>query len=146
MSTQSSHIILLVEDNIDDVDLTRESFRRTRRNIEIRHVDDGDKALQFLRKQGSYADAPTPDIVLLDLNMPNMDGREVLMEIAKDDQLKRLPIIILSTSSSAADLLTCYQLGCRSYLVKPVDFNHFQELVNQLCLYWFDTTRLPPAI
>jgi two-component system, chemotaxis family, response regulator Rcp1 len=136
--------VLLVEDNLDDVELTREGFRRTGRDIDLMHVPDGVQCLHYLRKEGEFADAETPDIVLLDLNMPVMDGREVMTEIRRDEKLKHLPLVVLTTSSSKIDLIISYRLGCNSYIVKPVDFNCFQKIVENLCTYWIDTAVGPP--
>ena len=138
--------LLLVEDNMDDVVITRESFLRTNRSICIHHVDNGKKCLSFLRKSGEFSEGPTPDLVLLDLNLPVMDGRRVLAEVADDTRLKTIPIVVLSTSKAAADLLTTYQHGCRTYFVKPIDLHDFQVMVDGICLYWFEIATLPPAI
>jgi two-component system, chemotaxis family, response regulator Rcp1 len=136
--------LLLVEDNLDDVELAREGFRRTGRDIDLSHVCDGVQCLSYLRKEGEFAEAETPDLVLLDLNMPVMDGREVMAEIGRDDKLKHLPLVVLTTSSSKIDLIISYRLGCNSYIVKPVDFNSFQKIVDNLCTYWIDTVTGPP--
>jgi two-component system, chemotaxis family, response regulator Rcp1 len=135
--------VLLVEDNSDDVELTREGFRRTSFKVELNHVPDGAKCMDYLRKQGQYANVSTPDLVLLDLNMPVMDGREVLAELARDDKLKQVPVIVLTTSSSKVDLMISYRLGCNSYVVKPVDFADFQRILNSICDFWFGTAVLP---
>ena len=142
----NSQTVLLVEDSVDDVDLTVATFRRTNRKIDVKHVENGSECMKYLRKQGSYADSPTPDLILLDLNMPVMDGREVLAEVKQDPALNQLPVVVLSTSNAMTDVAVSYQLGCRSYLVKPVDFHKFQRLVDNLCVYWFDTALLPPKI
>lgn len=138
--------ILLVEDNQDDLDLTRETFRRTNRSIDIHHVSDGKECMEFLRKSGKFSSAPTPDLVLLDLNMPGMDGRDVLNAVSADSNLKHLPIVVLSTSNAQTDVMVSYQLGCRSFLTKPVDIIRFQQMVSELCVFWFDTAELPPAL
>ena len=135
--------ILLVEDNQDDVLLTREGFRRGNRAANVYAVENGDRCIQFLRKQGEFADAPTPDLILLDLNMPVMDGREVLSKIASDEKFKHIPVIIMTTSACEEDILSMYQLGCRSYITKPVDFNRFEQVVQGINDYWFDLVRLP---
>ncbi|MDA8744641.1 response regulator [Rubripirellula amarantea] len=135
--------VLLVEDNPDDVELTRESFRRTDRRLNLSHVGNGIECLKFLRKTEGYEDAPTPDLILLDLNMPIMDGREVLRALADDDQLKRHRVVVLTTSSSNTDLLVCHSFGCNAYVVKPVDVHEFQVIVNSICDFWFDAAMAP---
>lgn len=135
--------ILLVEDNMSDVILTRESFRLAKLLVNLHHVEDGVDCLAFLRKEGSYADAPTPDLILLDLNMPKMDGREVLAELVADERLRHLPVVILTTSAEDADVLDMYQLRCSSYIVKPVDFGQFQSVVQSIGMYWFSLVVLP---
>ena len=100
--------------------------------------------MAFLRKQGPYADSPTPDLILLDLNMPRMDGREVLAEVTRDDQLRHLPIVVLTTSESEKDILASYRLRCSSYIVKPVDFGSFSKVVQSISDYWFVLVVLPP--
>lgn len=136
--------VLLVEDNEDDVFFTRESFRRSKLAVNLHHVDDGVECMAFLRKEGAYTDAPTPDLILLDLNMPRMDGREVLAEINQDEMLKHLPVVILTTSKDEGDILLMYELRCSSYIVKPVDFERFMELVRTMNDYWFTVAVLPP--
>jgi len=121
--------VLLVEDNEDDVILTRQGFKHAKLVVSLHHVSNGEACMRFLRKQGEYANAPTPDIVLLDLNMPIMDGREVLAQIVADDELKHLPVVVLSTSSEAEDIKRMYQLRCSSYITKPVDFDQFVRVV-----------------
>ncbi len=137
--------ILLVEDNEDDVFLTREAFDVARLRVNLHHVDNGEKCMRFLRKQGPYADAPTPDLILLDLHMPIMDGREVLAEIVKDDKLRHLPVIVLTTSYEAKDIEQMYSLRCNSYITKPVDFNNFVQAISQLAGYWLTLVVLPDA-
>ena len=100
--------------------------------------------MAFLRKDGRYSDAPTPDLILLDLNMPVMDGREVMAEIVKDQQLRKLSVVILTTSNGARDILDMYNLRCSSYIVKPVDFTQFRRVIQQLSDYWFTVVVLPP--
>lgn len=137
--------ILLVEDNEQDMVLTREGFRRAKFLVNLHHVENGEECLQFLRKQGRFASAPTPDLVLLDLNLPVMDGREVLTEIVTDDALCHLPVVILTTSAAERDILDMYKLRCSSYITKPVDFEQFQKLVGELGNYWFTMVVLPKA-
>jgi len=135
--------ILLVEDNEDDVFLTREAFDAARLRVNLHHVDNGEKCMEFLRKQGPYAKAPTPDLILLDLHMPIMDGREVLAEIVKDDRLKHLPVVVLTTSYEAKDIEQMYSLRCNSYITKPIDFNNFVQAISQLAGYWLTLVVLP---
>lgn len=136
--------ILLVEDNEDDVILTREAFIASKFVLNLHHVDNGEKCLAFLRKQPPYQDAPTPDVILLDLNLPVMDGREVLAEIVKDDALRHLPVVVLTTSSSDSDILKMYALRCSSYIVKPLGFENFVDAITKLGNYWLTIVVLPP--
>ena len=135
--------ILLVEDNDDDVELLRISFERAKMKINLHHTSDGEECMAFLRKQGEHADAPTPDLILLDLNMPKMDGRDVLTEIAKDEKLRHLPVVILTTSAKESEILSMYNLRCSSYIVKPVDFEQFHRVVRSITEYWFEVVVLP---
>lgn len=135
--------VLLVEDNLSDVILTQESLKMAKLLVNLHHVEDGVECLAFLRKEGRHADAPTPDLILLDLNMPKMDGREVLSELVRDEKLKHLPVVILTTSAGDADVLNMYQLRCSSYVVKPVDFEQFQHVVQDIGRYWFSLVVLP---
>jgi CheY-like chemotaxis protein len=135
--------VLLVEDNEDDVFLTRKAFEAARFLVDINHVDNGEKCLKFLRRQPPYQDAPTADIILLDLNMPVMDGRAVLEEIVADSALRHLPVVILTTSAADADVLQMYQLRCSSYIVKPVGFDDFTKVVKKLGNFWFKLVILP---
>jgi two-component system, chemotaxis family, response regulator Rcp1 len=137
--------ILLVEDNEDDVLLTQEGFARAKLAVKLHWVKNGEECMEFLRKKERYRDAPTPDLVLLDLNMPVMNGRQVLAEIVKDDTLCQLPIVILTTSRSDQDVLDLYKLRCNSYITKPVDFPHFQQIIYDLANYWFTVVVLPPS-
>lgn len=135
--------ILLVEDEENEVELTREGFARANLKVNLSHVDDGEKCLAFLRKQPPYADAPTPDLILLDLNMPRMDGREVMAEIVRDDALRHLPVVVLTTSSAEADILEMYKLRCNSYIIKPVGFDDFVKAITLIGSYWLTLTVLP---
>jgi CheY-like chemotaxis protein len=136
--------VLLVEDNENDAIITRKGFEEARLIMHLHHVENGKKCMEFLRKEGQYAGAPTPDLILLDLNMPVMDGREVLEEIIKDEQLRKLPVVVLTTSHGERDILDMYNLRCNSYIVKPVDFTQFQRVIQQLSDYWFALVVLPP--
>ena len=135
--------ILLVEDNDDDVELLRISLEKSKVKIALHHTSDGEECIAFLRKQGEYTDAPTPDLILLDLNMPKMDGREVLTEIARDEKLRHLPVVILTTSAEENEILSMYNLRCSSYIVKPVDFEQFHQVVRSITEYWFEVVVLP---
>ena|SRR5271170_6575598 len=138
-------VILLVEDNEYDVELTREGFKMSKFVVDLHHVKDGEECMAFLRKEGPYSDAPTPDILLLDLNMPRMDGREVLTEISRDEKLRHLPVVILTTSQEEQEILKMYQLRCSSYIVKPVNFEQFQRVIHSFSDYWLTVVVLPSA-
>lgn len=138
--------ILLVDDNEDDVYLTREAFDAASLRVHLHHVDNGEKCLQFLRKQGPYANAPSPDLILLDMHMPVMDGYEVLKEIVKDEKLRHLPVVVLTTSYEAADIQKMYGLRCSSYITKPVNFENFVKVVGQLAGYWLTVVVTPKPI
>lgn len=136
-------IVLLAEDNENDVELTRLGFEQAKMPVTLHHVKDGEEGIAFLRKEGQYASAPTPDLVLLDLNMPRMDGREMLAEIAADDRLKHIPVIVLTTSSAEAEILNMYRLRCSSYIVKPMTFAEFSRVMETIADYWFAIVALP---
>jgi CheY-like chemotaxis protein len=138
-------VILLAEDNENDVILTREGFRRSKLLVDLHHVHDGEECMEFLRRQGKYADAPTPDLVLLDMNMPRMNGREVLAAIVADENLKHIPVVVLTTSSAEQDVYQMYKLRCSGYIVKPVDFEQFAEVLRRFSDYWFTVVVLPPG-
>lgn len=135
--------ILLVEDNEDDVYLTREAFEAASLRISLHHVNNGQKCMHFLRKQGDYVNAPTPDLILLDIHMPVMDGYAVMTEIAKDEKLRHLPVVVLTTSYEAADIKRMYGLRCNSYITKSVDFDNFVKAVDILVDYWLTVVVVP---
>lgn len=135
--------VLLVEDNLHDVELTRISFERARFKVNLHHVENGQECLAFLRGQGTWSDSPEPDIILLDINMPIMDGKEVLVEIGKDPELCHIPVVVLTTSTDQRDVMEMYKLHCSSYISKPVDFNEFRRLILELGTYWFTVVVLP---
>ena len=139
----SSVQILLVEDSPGDVNLTREAMRSARVANELHVVEDGEAAMRFLRKEDPYADVPTPDLVLLDLNLPRKDGREVLDEVKADPQLRTIPIIVLTTSSDEVDILQSYRLHANAYVTKPVGFSDFLEALKHLEGFWLEIVRLP---
>ncbi|MDE1465673.1 response regulator [Spartinivicinus poritis] len=135
--------LLLVEDNYSDYILTKECFELQKLALNLHHVVNGEECMQFLLKQDKYATSPTPDIILLDINLPVMDGREVLAEIIKHEKLKCIPVVVLTTSQADKDILDMYKLRCSSYLTKPVDFNNFREVITQLSSYWFTVVAMP---
>ena len=135
--------ILLVEDSPGDVRLTQEAFRDANRSIHLHVAADGVEAMAFLRKEGAHVHAPRPDIILLDLNLPKMDGREVLAHIKKDESLKTIPIVILTTSEAEADIVKSYQLQANCYLSKPVQLDAFQSLVKSINDFWLIKVKLP---
>ena len=135
--------ILLAEDNESDVILMREGFKRAKLLVNLHHVENGEECMDFLRKNNAYADRPTPDLILLDLNMPVMDGREVLEELVADDQLNHLPVIVLTTSDEERDILGMYKLRCSSYIVKPIDFAKFTRVIQSIHDYWLTIVVLP---
>ena len=136
--------ILLVEDNPGDIQLTRIALEDNKMSVNLSVVEDGVEALEFLRKKGKYADAPHPDLVLLDLNLPRKDGREVLAEMKADKILKRIPVVILTTSQAEEDVLKAYNLCANCYITKPVDFDQFVKIVRSIESFWFTIVKLPP--
>jgi CheY-like chemotaxis protein len=135
--------ILLVEDNPGDADLARETLTTSKIKNNLHVVSDGEKAMAFLKKQGEYAAAPRPDIILLDLNLPRKDGREVLAEIKQDDDLKRIPVVILTSSSAEEDILKSYNLHANCYITKPLDFAQFTKVVHSIEDFWLSIVKLP---
>jgi chemotaxis family two-component system response regulator Rcp1 len=143
MSSKSVEI-LLVEDNPGDVRLVRESFREGGLVNRLHVVANGEEALQFLRREDPYRHAPTPDLVLLDLNLPRKDGREVLVEIKADRKLRRIPVIVLTTSEAEQDILQAYDLNCNCYVAKPVDLEEFMRVIQAIDHFWLHVAALPP--
>ncbi len=135
--------ILMVEDNSDDVDLTREALKDAKVHNELFVVKDGVEAMAFLRQEGEYRDMPRPDIILLDLNLPRKDGREVLAEIKKNGSLKRIPVVVLTTSQAEEDILKAYDQYVNCYITKPVDFDQFIKVVKSIDDFWFTIVKLP---
>lgn len=135
--------VLLIEDNAGDVLLTREALADAEPLVELTAVPDGEAALAYLRQEAEHAGAPRPDLVLSDLNLPRLDGREVLEALARDPVLRTLPVVMFSTSSAAADVEGCYERGARAYVVKPIDFDLFRRTLLTLCRFWLGTARLP---
>ncbi|NLE28049.1 MAG: response regulator [Phycisphaerae bacterium] len=135
--------ILLVEDNPGDVLLLKTCFQRSGLRGNIHVVEDGFEALAFLRREDPYADMLLPDLILLDLNLPRKNGREVLEEVKNDDELKRIPVVILTSSEAEDDVVLTYRLHTNCYIVKPVDFKVFQDTMDIIVSFWFSTVRLP---
>ena len=135
--------ILLVEDNPADVRLTKEALKEGKVYSNLHWAKDGVEALEFLRRQGKFADSPRPDIILLDLNLPKKDGREVLQEVKSDDKLKRIPVVILTTSKAEEDVLKSYNLHANCYVTKPVDLEQFIRVVKSIDTFWLTVVTLP---
>jgi len=135
--------ILLVEDNAADVDLTKEFFKDLKVLNHLHVVTDGDVGLAFLRRQGAHADAPRPDLILLDLNLPGTDGREVLAEVKQDPELRRIPVVILTSSEEEADIVKSYDLHANCYITKPVDLGQFALVVKSIDEFWLTVVKLP---
>src|SRR5277367_1748635 len=136
--------VLLVEDSAGDVRLTQEAFRDANPSIHLHVATDGVEAMAFLRFEKPHGDAPRPDLILLDLNLPRMDGREVLAQIKADSNLKTIPTVILTTSDSEADIVKSYQLAANCYLTKPVQLGAFESLVKSINDFWLTKAKLPP--
>lgn len=136
--------ILLVEDSPSDAELTVEALREAKIRNRLNLVEDGEQALQFLRRQGAHAAAPRPDLIMLDLNLPRKDGREVLAEIKEDDDLKTIPVVVLTTSRAEQDVLRAYRLHANCYITKPVDFKQFLSVVRSIESFWLYVVTLPP--
>jgi len=135
--------ILLVEDNPGDARLTIEAMREAKMRNRIHVVEDGVEAMAFLRRQGSFGEAPRPDLILLDLNLPRKDGREVLAEVKADPDLKRIPVVILTTSRAEEDVMRAYDLHANCYVTKPVDLAQFMKIVSQIDEFWVKVVTLP---
>jgi len=144
MKTMKHIDILLVEDSPADVLITREAFAEFKIVNTLHVVEDGVEALAFLNREGQYASEPRPDLILLDLNLPRKNGREVLAEIKADPNLKNIPVVILTTSHSEKDVLQAYDLHANCYIVKPVGFDNFVEAVKTIRQFWFSVVTLPP--
>jgi chemotaxis family two-component system response regulator Rcp1 len=135
--------ILLVEDNPGDVRLTQEALKEAKVRNNLYVVEDGVAAMEFLRRQGPYADSPQPDLILLDLNLPKKDGREVLAEIKQEPNLMRIPVVVLTTSRAEEDVLRSYDLHANCYVTKPVDLDQFITIVKSIEDFWLTIVRLP---
>lgn len=135
--------VLLVEDNIGDVRLTQEALKEGKLKVNLTVAKDGMEAMEILQHQNGQSDTPRPDLILLDLNLPRKDGREVLKEIKDDKNLMRIPVVVLTTSEADSDILTTYGLHANCYITKPVDMDRFVEIVKMLEEFWFTIVRLP---
>lgn len=136
--------ILLVEDNPADVRLTKEALKDAKVLNQVYVAKDGVEAMAFLHREAPFTEVPVPDLVLLDLNLPRKDGREVLSEIKKDPQLKRIPVVVLTTSKADEDIIRSYNLHANAYVTKPVDLNRFIEITHAMEEFWFTVVKLPP--
>ena len=136
--------ILLVEDNPADIDLTRETLALAKIHNHLHVVRDGEEALAFLRREGDMASAVRPDLILLDLNLPKKDGREVLTELKQDPDLRMIPVVVLTSSNAERDVVKTYDLGANCYITKPVDLDQFSAVVKSIEDFWFVVVKLPP--
>ena len=136
--------ILLVEDSPSDAEFTIEALKEAKMRNHLSLVEDGVQAMEFLRRQGKYAQAPRPDLIMLDLNLPRKDGREVLAELKADEKLKMIPVVVLTTSRAEQDELRAYQLHANCYITKPVDFQQFLNVVRSIESFWLFVVTLPP--
>lgn len=135
--------ILMVEDNPADVELTREALREQKIANRLFVAEDGVEAMRFLHREGPHAQAPLPDLILLDLNLPRKDGREVLAEIKQDERLKTIPVVVLTSSEAEADIAKTYSLHANCYVTKPVDFDRFLQIIESIESFWFTVVKLP---
>ncbi len=136
--------MLLVEDNLGDIRLTEETLRDAKVMVNLHVVGDGVEAMAFLRKESKHANAPRPDLVLLDLNLPKKDGREVLAEMKQDPDLRRIPVVILTISNGQEDILKSYNLHANAYVTKPLNLEQFSKIVKAIEDFWFTVVKLPP--
>jgi len=141
-----THNILLIEDNPGDVRLTQEAFKESEKDTHLEVVTDGIEAIKYLRKEPPYEDKPSPDLILLDLNLPKWDGREVLGVIKADETLKRIPVVVLTTSNAGVDILKSYDLHANCFINKPIDFDQFFEIIHKIEDFWLSTTILPTKV
>ena len=146
MPINSTSLILIVEDSPEDFETTQRAFRKSGLSNVIHHCSDGDEALDYLFREGEYADpesSPRPTVILLDLNLPGTDGKQVLKELKGDSELATIPVIVLTTSSDPRDIEACYSYGANSYVQKPVNLQGFMEAIQRLKEYWFEVVILP---
>lgn len=146
MKRRKPFSILLIEDNPGDVRLTKEAFKEGNISMDLSVVMDGVEAIQYLRKQGPFEDVRTPDLILLDLNLPKKDGREVLKDIKVDEDLRRIPVVVLTTSNAETDILKSYNLYANCYINKPVDFDSFFKVIKRIEEFWLSTVMLPSYV
>ena len=136
--------ILMVEDSVDDIEITIEALKDAKVRNNLNTVRDGVQAMAYLHRQGEFREATRPDVILLDLNMPRMDGRQVLEAIKSDPELQRIPVVVLTTSEAEEDILRAYELHANCYITKPVDMSQFIKVVRSIEDFWFTVVRLPP--
>jgi len=145
--SKNDAVVLLVEDNPAEQNLARRSLAKGQIEVDLQVVSDGEEALDYLFRKNAYADpttSPTPDIILLDLNLPRIDGRQVLARIKSDHKLSKIPVIILTTSKKEEDVIKTYELGCNSFLIKPVEVDEFIRVLQEIGSYWLNLVVLPP--
>lgn len=138
--------ILLIEDDPGDVELILETMNNSKVLVNINVVEDGEKALSYLRQEDPYRESPKPDLILLDLNMPRMDGRQLLRIIKKDEEISRIPVIVLTTSDSDTDIVKSYDLGANCYITKPMGLKEFSTVINSIEHFWFSVVKLAPKL
>jgi CheY-like chemotaxis protein len=138
--------VLLVDDSEDDFVIAQEGFVDAGVNVQLHHVENGLDCMDFLRRRGRFSEAPIADLVLLDLNMPLMDGREVLKAMLEDPKLKHLPVIVMTTSAASEEVLSLYRLRCSAFMIKTADFGEFVRQIRVLFDYWFTVVQRPPAV
>lgn len=138
--------VLLVDDSEDDFLLAQEGFSEAGVNVDLHYVENGRDCMEFLRRSGRFAAAPPADLVLLDLNMPLMSGREVLGEMVLDPKLRHLPVVVMTTSAASEEVLSLYRLRCNAFMIKPTGFDEFVRQLKILSDYWFSVTQLPPVV
>ena len=136
--------ILMVEDSLEDIEITTEALKDAKVRCNLHAVRDGVQAMAYLRRQGEFEDATRPDVIFLDLNMPRMDGRQVLEQIKSDPELQTIPVVVLTTSEADEDILKAYELHANCYITKPVDMKQFIKVVRSIEDFWFTVVRLPP--
>jgi len=142
LNRAKKHHILLVEDNPGDIRLTQEAFRESKKNVELEVITDGVEAMKFLTQQPPYEDKKRPDLILLDLNLPKRDGRELLAIIKSDERFRRIPVVVLTTSKSETDIEQCYDLHANCFINKPIDFDNFFEIIHKIEDFWLSTIIL----
>lgn len=136
--------VLLVEDNPADADLTREALENSKLVLNLSVIVDGEQCLAYLRRAGEFSNATRPDLIMLDLNLPRVSGREVLAEVKKDVSLRTIPVVVLTSSEAEADVVQSYNLGANCYIAKPVDLSSFLSIVKSINEFWFTVVKLPP--